>query len=405
MTNLWTTNRPQDFWLCEPVLPDEVWEDATLRALPLLGIELPDTDVGTVLEFTLGEGQFGPSRYKFSFSRRVYYMLKPYLSQKITHPLRRVHSGVAKRASGLSWPIESRYCLFLREVARQVLLLAAKSEIDFRYFWPQNKQFAFILTHDVETGEGQRVIPALADLEESLGFRSSFNFVPERYPLDWGLMKDLKKRGFEIGVHGLKHDSTLFTSRAGFERQGRKINQYLQIFQADGFRSPYTHRNPDWMQLLNIEYDSSFFDTDPFEPMPGGTMSIWPFTTGRFLELPYTLAQDCTLFNVLGKESSAIWQEKLAFIKKYNGMALMLVHPDYSGTGPARGHYADFLKEVRAAGEYWHALPREVASWWKARSSGHKEMYQSLPMGTISFEKEDIHIDVPTPLVREPVWL
>jgi hypothetical protein len=218
-------------------------------------------------------------------------------------------------------------------------------------------------------------------------------------------MQDLKKRGFEIGVHGLKQDSTLFTSRAGFDRQVAKINEYLQIFQADGFRSPYTHRNPEWMQSLDMEYDSSFFDTDPFEPMPGGTMCIWPCTIGRFVELSYTLPQDCTLFNVLCKECNCndIWEEKLAFIKKHNGMALLLVHPDYSGMGPAWQHYADFLKEVRAAGEYWHALPREVVSWWKARSSRTGETYQSFPMAKFTLEEEEIHIELPHPLIREPV--
>ena len=45
------------------------------------------------------------------------------------------------------------------------------------------------------------------------------------------------------------------------------------------------------MRHLEIEYDLSFFDTDPFEPIPGGTMSIWPFFIGHFVELPYTLAR------------------------------------------------------------------------------------------------------------------
>jgi peptidoglycan/xylan/chitin deacetylase (PgdA/CDA1 family) len=403
MKNLWTINGPQDFWLCEPDFPDEIWQEAMLRALPLVEIELPGTDLETLLEYTLGEGQFGTNRYQFSLSKRIYYKLKPYLSQKITHPLRRVHSCMAKKASGLSWPVEARYVRFLREIVRQGMLLTGKSEIEFRYFWPENKKYAFILTHDVETENGQRTIPALADLEESLGFRSSFNFVPERYPLDRGLMQDLKQRGFEIGVHGLNHDNTLFTSHASFERQVGKINEYLQIFQADGFRSPYTHRNPEWMQSLNIEYDSSFFDTDPFEPMPGGTMSIWPFMIGRFLELPYTLPQDCTLFNVLGKESLAVWQEKIAFIKKYNGMALMLVHPDYSGSGAAWQHYADLLKEVREAGEYWHTLPREVASWWKVRASRHGDLYQAFSIGKVILEEENIQIEMPLKLAEELV--
>jgi len=132
-------------------------------------------------------------------------------------------------------------------------------------------------------------------------------------------------------------------------------------------------------------------------------MSIWPFTIGRFLELPYSMPQDCTLFNVLGKESNAIWQEKIAFIKKHNGMALMLVHPDYSGKGPAWQYYADFLKDVREAGKYWHALPRELASWWKARSSKNEDLHQTFPMGTITLEADDIDIHLPRECAREPV--
>lgn len=368
MSNLWSSNHPRDFWLCQPGLPDDVWQEAVLRALPLLLPGKTNLDMDTLLELSLGEGQFGPNRYRFGLARRVYYLLKPFLSQKVTHFMRRLHSGAASKASILEWPIEPRYTRFQWEVLRQALLLAGKTETDFRYFWPDGKQFAFILTHDVETADGQRDIPVLADLEESMGFRSSFNFVPERYQLDLGLMADLRQRGFEIGVHGLKHDSKLFGSYLGFKRQAVEINHYVREFQAEGFRAPYTHRNPDWMQLLEVQYDLSFFDTDPFEPMPGGVMSMWPFTIGRFLELPYTLPQDSTLFNVLGETSPRIWMDKLSFIIKFHGMALMLVHPDYSSKGIAKQCYRAVLEEVKARGDYWHALPLQVASWWKDRS-------------------------------------
>jgi hypothetical protein len=43
---------------------------------------------------------------------------------------------------------------------------------------------------------------------------------------------------------------------------------------------------PEWLQALDIPYDLPFFDTDPYEPMPGGTKSICPFTLGWFVELP-----------------------------------------------------------------------------------------------------------------------
>ncbi len=47
--------------------------------------------------------------------------------------------------------------------------------------WPDGRQFALVLSHDVDTLRGYRHVLKLADLEEEMGFRSQFNFVPERY--------------------------------------------------------------------------------------------------------------------------------------------------------------------------------------------------------------------------------
>jgi hypothetical protein len=151
-------------------------------------------------------------------------------------------------------------------------------------------------------------------------------------------------------------------------RNAKKINQYLQDWNATGFRAELTHRQPEWMQALNIEYDLSFFDTDPFEPIPGGTMSIWPFFIGHFVELPYTLVQDYTLTSILGESSPHIWLEKVDFIEKYHGMALINTHPDYLKQPSCWEVYDSFLKEMKKRNRYWHALPVEVARWWKKRT-------------------------------------
>src|SRR6202795_130906 len=45
--------------------------------------------------------------------------------------------------------------------------------------WPDGKQFAFVLTHDVEGAKGLSRVAQLAALETRHGFRSSFNFVPD----------------------------------------------------------------------------------------------------------------------------------------------------------------------------------------------------------------------------------
>ena len=372
-TSLWATNTPQNFWQCHPQPPGEVWEQAVEQALQVLAPPDGIKSMDQLLEYSLGEGQFGNDHFTIGRTGRLYYLIKPFLPIALKNKIRNLYNMVKNKSFPLGWPVELRYAKFQWEILRQVLLLSGRQEITFRSFWPEGKRFSFVLTHDIETARGQSLVPVLADMEEALGFRSMFNFVPELYPLDWGLMRDLQKRGFEVGVHGLHHDGNLFDTYEGFAESAGHINRYMRDFEARGYRSPLTMRNPEWMQLLDMDYDLSFFDTDPFEPMPGGVMSLWPFVIGRFVELPYTLPQDSTLFNILGETSPRMWLEKLKSIKEYHGMALVIVHPDYSGEGKNKEIYRNFLLAMKEDAEHWHALPRDVAPWWKGRMNGNPE--------------------------------
>jgi hypothetical protein len=370
---LYQANHPARFWKLEtkPAPSADQWAAAAACAASLLpsaalgrGTAIPD-----LLEMTLGEGQFGPEHWRLSRARRIYYRLKPLLPRKTIGGLRRMHRRALETDDqGLGWPVEDRYAWFMWSTVRHLLQVAGATEASFVYFWPKGCSCAFVLTHDIETAAGQRFVPRVAELEERLGFRSSFNFVAERYPLDRGLIRDLQSRGFEVGVHGLKHDGRLFSSRREFERRAARINDHLRALGAVGFRSPLTHRNPEWMQSLDIEYDLSFFDTDPYEPLPGGTMSLWPFRLGRFLELPYTLVQDFTLTDVLRETTPALWLQKLEFLERFNGMALLNTHPDYLRSEGRFELYADFLQQIRYRDNYWSALPRDAARWWRERA-------------------------------------
>ena len=83
--------------------------------------------------------------------------------------------------------------------------------------WPDGKKFAFVLTHDVEGPDGLAKCEQLMELEMDLGFRSSFNFIPEGpYRVPAALREKLVRNGFEVGVHDLKHDGRLYHSRAEF---------------------------------------------------------------------------------------------------------------------------------------------------------------------------------------------
>jgi hypothetical protein len=100
--------------------------------------------------------------------------------------------------------------------------------------------------------------------------------VPEGYNVSQTLLNDLKKRGFEVCVHGLVHDGKLFSSRQIFDQRAEKINAYLKDWGAGGFTSPSMHHNLDWMHALNITHSTSTFDTDPFEPQPDAVGTIFP---------------------------------------------------------------------------------------------------------------------------------
>lgn len=361
-------NAPWRFWQFYPEPPQEQWLEAINCAVDILELPRAPEDINDLLAMTLGEGRFGAAHWQLSAMERGYYLLKPLLPRPVINVLKRLHQKAKAGDFPLGWPVEDRYARFLWQVAGQAMQAGGLYMATFAHFWPHGHRYAFVLTHDVEMADGQAFAGRVADLEETLGFRSSFNFVPERYRLDEGLISDLRRRGFEIGVHGLKHDGRLFSSYRTFARRAPLINAHIEQLDAAGFRTPMTHRQPEWMQALNIEYDLSFFDTDPHEPMPGGTMSIWPFTLGRFVELPYTLVQDSTLLDVLKQQTPRLWLSKVDFVEHYCGMALLNSHPDYLRRPASLQVYRDFLIAMQDRGEYWHALPCEVARWWRARS-------------------------------------
>ncbi len=313
------------------------------------------------------EGQFGSGHFTLSPVRRLYYCVRPLLPAAARALLRR---GVVSRGAAegsLRWPVEDRFVAFVEQV--RAALQASESGVALPW-WPSGHGFAAVLTHDVEGPFGLSHLQEVLALERARGLRSSISLVGDIYTVPDSLLRELEQDGFEVALHGWRHDGRLFLSRARFEARLPHMNRRLRQWGAVGFRSPMTHRNPLWMQGIEMEWDSSFFDTDPFEPMPGGVMSIWPFVMGRFVELPYTLPQDHTLIETLGETSPRIWVEKLDYIAAHQGMALVNTHPDYLCRGGRLALYEEFLDELVGRPGCWHALPRDVAAWTSARWSG-----------------------------------
>ena len=121
-----------------------------------------------------------------------------------------------------------------------------------------------------------------------------------------------------------------------------------------GFRSAFMFHNLEWLKELNVLYDASTFDTDPFEPQPDGANTIFPFWVGRsdgsgYVELPYTLPQDSTLFLVLGEKTNDIWKRKLDWVARHGRTGTRQrasgLHGVW-GTGRSRGVSGDSVQRV-----------------------------------------------------------
>ncbi len=301
-----------------------------------------------------------------SFARHVYYRLRPLLPRQLQIALRRGFVRVQEGTSFPRWPTETA----LHDLAELLLGLVARAAglpLPTIAPWPNGHHWALVLTHDVETAHGRDAIEDVRTLEVQYGYRSSWNLVPERYAVTDDLVRGLLDSGFEVGVHGLRHDGRDLESRRTLERRLPEMRRWADRWGAVGFRAPATHRVWEWMPLLGFDYDSSYPDTDPYEPIAGGCCSWLPFFNETLVELPITLPQDHTLFVVLGR-GDEMWHEKTECLRQRGGMALLITHPDYLVEEEHLNAYRRLLLAYVDDATVWKALPREVSAWWRARS-------------------------------------
>ena len=298
---------------------------------------------------------------------KSYYLVRPALPRRVQLRLRRAFTQVQGRTSFPGWPIEESLHSLYAWLFGLLAELAGRP-VPFIGPWPEGRSWALVLTHDVETDAGYRSIDLLRGPERELGYRSSWNFVPLRYSVAPEAVRKLREEGCEVGVHGLRHDGRDLGSRRLLAKRLPAIREYADRWQAVGFRSPATQRQWEWMPALGFDYDSSYTDTDPYEPQPGGCCSYLPFFNANMVELPITLPQDHTLFTILQHPDADVWLRKAELLRERHGMVLALTHPDYAADPRVADGYRSLLARFHEDQTVWHALPREVAAWWRERA-------------------------------------
>jgi hypothetical protein len=356
--------------------PDGELHDALQDAVADRGTVRLSFELDQVVNNLRFERYYGNSRRRSVLSSglatSLYYLARPFLGVGVRRHIQKLRLADWRSIAFPRWPVD-RTVEQIHETFLRLCVQANKGErVPFIWFWPDGFPSCATVTHDVEAIKGRDFCPALMDVDESFGIKSSFQLVPEkRYALSPAFIDNIRARGFEINVHDLNHDGRLFASETQFFHRARRINHYGRAFRARGFRSGALYRNLAWYRALQFCYDMSVPNTARLDPQRGGCCTVMPYFIGKILELPVTTTQDYSLFFILNEFSIDHWKRQIAQIREKYGLATFIIHPDYILEPRTRDIYKSllaYLAHLRSKGETWIALPREVDQWWRLRN-------------------------------------
>jgi len=303
--------------------------------------------------------------------RKLYYFLRKFLPVSVRRHLQRLYFQGWEELPFPAWPLDCTADTLHEKYLRLVMDANGVTRLPFIWFWPESAPACLVLTHDVETTAGRDFTDQLMDLDDSRGFKASFQVVPEkRYAVSDDYISRIKSRGFEVNVHDFNHDGNLYQSHELFLERAKQINEYTKKFGALGFRAGVMYRNLNWYEAFQFSYDMSVPNVAHLEPQRGGCCTVFPYFIGKILEIPLTTSQDYSVFQILNDYSIDLWKRQLELIRKRNGLMSFITHPDYLIDARPRKVYEsllDYLREMVARDKIWATLPGELDHWWRAR--------------------------------------
>jgi hypothetical protein len=305
-------------------------------------------------------------------AHRAYYFLRPALPVRVRRYLQRIRLDGWADIPFPRWPVDFTVECLMERILAIILKHSGMDRLPFIWFWPEGAPSCVMMTHDVESLAGLKYCHEMMDLDDSYGIKSAFQVVPEtRYETTETFLQSLRDRGFELNVHDLNHDGSLFLNKDEFNRQAARINHYIAKFRTQGFRAGTMYRNQDWYASFDFSYDMSVPNVAHLEPQRGGCCTVMPYFVGKILELPLTTVQDYSLFHILGDYSIELWKLQIDSILKRHGLISFIVHPDYTIEKRSNCVYTDLLRHlnhIREERKLWFALPSEVNRWWQSRN-------------------------------------
>jgi hypothetical protein len=203
------------------------------------------------------------------------------------------------------------------------------------------RRAALVITHDVDSRPELDLIDGIREHERAAGVVSSWGFVPNvSWPRE-SVARRLVDDGCEVYWHDIAHNGKLpylsqDAMRSAFDQVVAETPWASELIRA--FRSGQLLATPNLLDVVaeRFDVDLSIPDLERGGPYGGvvGCRTLHPFLFRGLLEIPLTLPQDVFLRHVFGLSADATlaaWQEKLALIKRFGGVAVLNVHPVWVG--------------------------------------------------------------------------
>jgi peptidoglycan/xylan/chitin deacetylase (PgdA/CDA1 family) len=317
------------------------------------------------------------------------YSLLPQAMKGLLSRLQSPHSW--NRSNPIEFP-QLPFDDLVERIRRLCASLASGSLARVVDVWPERREAAFTVTHDVDSGwildpPRRPLLRRIVEAETALGFRGAWYVVARQFDASRHSESAelIRAAGHEIGPHGWNHDSRLnYLSRRGQEARMERIRERLGHGSA-GMRTPWYCRSPQLFEVLSrhFSYDSSVPNTSSFfsAASNSGSCTVFPYrpTQGLF-ELPMTLPPDTAAPVEAVYE---ILEPICERIVDCRGVVVVTLHPQPHQSAHRTGidHYVAFLEKM--AGRYrdriWQATPAEIVD--RYRSVLEPDRYEPRPRG------------------------
>jgi len=233
--------------------------------------------------------------------------------------------------------------------------------------------------------EPKAAVPRILKLLDKYDLKAGF-FIPgevaQKYP---ETVKEIARRGHEIGHHGYSHrnPASLSPSEERNEiEKGLKVLEGLTRIRPLGYRAPAADMSEITLSLLSdyeFIYDSSMMGDDIPYTLKVKEMEIielpirwilddWVFFGFNYfppLEYQSGIESHRTVFEIWHDEFQAIYEEGLYF--------MLTMHPQIMGI-PSRARMLEKLIQFMKSMEgVWFAKPVEIAQFWREKNDEQVE--------------------------------